>query len=436
MKSLSSSGPGHCPFTAETRVRSPLGMLIKDKFFPIVTVILGACLEYYNYMLLTFMLKYDGFLLNFFASNSHSSAMLAGYQFLLLTALSRPFGALFFGWIGDKYGRKQALFWSIILMSFSSFLLTVSPTYQQIGSYALLFLFFCRVMQIISASGESNGVAIFLIEHVGHSRAGFASGVAFSATILGAGLANYAAYVISTLDVTWRYAFLIGGVVSAIGMIIRFKIIETHTSGNSSTSVTSTGSWLLYTCIILVSAATSAGFYYTAVFLSGHWQRSLSIISYNKINYLNSELIFLYAFLLLLSGILSDYISLFKLMKSGAYTLLLITPITYSLITSSPHSRYIMPLLILSFAALSLLSGPLHSFLYRFFPPHMRYRTVSLCYSIASATIGTGTIFASEYLTQYNNQLGWIWIWCVFAAALLSLYQAEKIWKTYHCNDV
>lgn len=418
------------------------------------------------------MIKYDVFLLEFFPSGDHMTAMLHGYVFLLATALMRPFGALIFGWIGDKYGRKVALFWSLILMSFSSFLFTLAPSYKSVGQWCLLFLFFCRVMQIISASGESNGAAIFLIEHVGHSRAGLASGIAFSATILGAACAIFASSLVTTMGASWRYAFLIGGFVSSAGMLIRFKIRETHRGNvsdaekkhangndeedkvdnasmqdceeNDNDCIKKDNGFSLYTAIILVSAATSAGFYYIAVFLSGHWQHMLristgmvdtGIVKLNVINYLNIDIVLVYTVCLFIMGMLSDYVSLFKLMRSGVYGLLLMLPTTYYMITLMPENSMIMPAMCVMVVFLSMLCGPLHSFLYRFFPANKRYRTVSLCYSIAASTIGTGTVPISGYLAKFNVWSGWMWIWFVMLAALIGLFIAERVWLDHIETD-
>lgn len=392
-----------------------------------LAVILSACLEYYNYMLLTFMLKNPAFLMDFFPANAYSTSILHGYFFLLICALMRPFGALFFGWIGDKYSRTTALFWSMILMSVSAFTLSACATYTSVGHWCIVCLFICRVAQIISASGESNGVAIFLIEQLGDKRAGMASGMAFGGTMLGAAMASGASTILRIYHISWRYAFFIGGFVAMTAMIMKFAMHEE--SSNKTIQVKSKDPIMMYVTVILVSAATSAGFYYISVFLSGYWIQMLSQAGHQANELYNIFLVLFYAGMLFAIGTLSDYVSLFKLMKAGSAGLMALLPVSYYMILNNPTSIWILPILYLTIISLSMLSGPLHSFLYRFFPKHKRYKAVSLCYSIAAATIGFGTIPISGYLRMINASYGWIFIWCVMLSALVSLIASERIWN-------
>lgn len=78
---------------------------------------------------------------------------------------ARPFGSLFFGYLGDTKGRRYALMLSISTMGISTFLIGCLPQYSEIGILATLLLIMCRLLQGFSLGGESNGSFIFLLEH-------------------------------------------------------------------------------------------------------------------------------------------------------------------------------------------------------------------------------------------------------------------------------
>lgn len=447
--SLSSSGPGHRPFTAETRVRLPLGMLFKKKAWPILTVVSGATLEYYAYMLFAVMVSNSAFLDQFFVADNGALKVLKGYLFFTICALCRPLGALVFGWIGDKYGRRQALFGALILMSFSCFLIAGLPTYQTAGIYAIVFLFIARVSQIISASGETNGAPIFLIEHFGPARAGLASGLAYFGTMTGSSLATVAgAYFIGD---TWRYAFLIGGMAGIIAIFVRLKLRESkeftqaaHTPAQEDLSVQKFSSYLV---VLIISACASGAFYYSAMFLARCWQ-DLSIQSaltstsnstnIHSIDALRAGLVWFYAFTTFFGGMISDYFSIFKVMRIGGIGLLISIPLFLLSIAADPSFSILNAgLYAIIMLALGIFAGPSHSFMYRFFPPRSRYRAVSLCYSIATATVGSGTMPAAYFLfTKYSSPLASaFWIVPIILAAFWALNKAKKMHVDKNINS-
>ena len=77
----------------------------------------------------------------------------------------RPLGALIFGYIGDKYGRRKALLISVILVSISSTIVAVIPDVKQIGIFSPILILLCRITQGMAAGGETSINSAFLIEH-------------------------------------------------------------------------------------------------------------------------------------------------------------------------------------------------------------------------------------------------------------------------------
>lgn len=78
--------------------------------------------------------------------------------------LVRPIGGVFFGRIGDKYGRKIVLSTTIILMALSTLFIALLPTYEQIGVWAPILLLVARMIQGFSTGGEYSGAMVYIAE--------------------------------------------------------------------------------------------------------------------------------------------------------------------------------------------------------------------------------------------------------------------------------
>ena len=81
-----------------------------------------------------------------------------------MSFILRPIGGVIWGMWGDRFGRRWALSWSILIMSGSTFLVGLLPGYRTIGAAAPLLLLLLRIIQGFSASGEYAGAATFLAE--------------------------------------------------------------------------------------------------------------------------------------------------------------------------------------------------------------------------------------------------------------------------------
>ena len=97
----------------------------------------------------------------FFPSSDPVVALMSTYAIFALSFIVRPFGGIFWGYIGDKYGRKHALSWSIMIMTLATMCIALLPNYASIGIFAPLLLLFFRMIQGFSASGEYAGASNF-----------------------------------------------------------------------------------------------------------------------------------------------------------------------------------------------------------------------------------------------------------------------------------
>ena len=124
---------------------------------------IGNLLEWYDFAIYGYLAIYIAS--SFFPDDDPLSSLLATFGAFAAGYLARPFGAMVFGHIGDRFGRKHVLTISILMMGASSICIGLLPTYDQIGATAGVLLVAMRVIQGISVGGEFSGSIVFTAEH-------------------------------------------------------------------------------------------------------------------------------------------------------------------------------------------------------------------------------------------------------------------------------
>lgn len=197
-----------------------------------VASMVGTAIEYFDNYIYT-MAAVLVFNVQFFNSDDPVSNQLMSLSVLALAFFTRPMGSILFGHFGDKYGRKQTLIASLLLMGLSTVAIGLLPNYAAIGIWATVLLCLCRIGQGLGLGGEWGGAALVATEHAPkHKRAFFGIFPQMGAPI-GLLLANGAFYLVNLiygeqtfLDWAWRIPFVASIVMIAIGLYIRIKISE------------------------------------------------------------------------------------------------------------------------------------------------------------------------------------------------------------------
>ena len=189
---------------------------------------IGNALEFYDFSLYGFFATILAS--QFFPAGDRVAAIFYTFTVFGVGFLMRPLGAIVFGHIGDKYGRKIALSLSVILMAVPTALIGVLPNYATIGILAPIILTFCRLLQGLCTGGEYNGAAIFVIEHQKDKR-GFAGGLITSSCAIGSLLGTLVGWFFSGYSEcfgidAWRIPFIMGLVIGIIGLYTRHKLDE------------------------------------------------------------------------------------------------------------------------------------------------------------------------------------------------------------------
>ena len=193
---------------------------------------IGSAVEYYDFFIYgTAAALVFGKI--FFPSIDPQLGMIAAFATFGVAYIARPFGALVLGHIGDKFGRKKVLTFTLLLMGISTFLVGALPTYDQIGIASPILLVILRLLQGISASGEQAGANSMTLEHAPANRRAFFTSFTLSGTQAGLILATLVFIPISALPEKdllawgWRIPFFLSAIVVAVGFWVRRTLPET-----------------------------------------------------------------------------------------------------------------------------------------------------------------------------------------------------------------
>ena len=169
----------------------------------------------------------------FFAGLDPTPALIAALALFAVGFAFRPLGALIFGVIGDRLGRKGAFLITVTMMGAATFLIGLLPTYAQSGSLGPILLIFLRILQGIALGGEYGGAAIYVAEHAPNNKRGAATGWIQSSASFGLLAALLVIVATRTsvgedvfLDWGWRIPFLVSAVLLAISVWMRAKLAE------------------------------------------------------------------------------------------------------------------------------------------------------------------------------------------------------------------
>jgi MFS family permease len=164
-------------------------------------------------------------------SGTELDGIIAAFVTYAVGFVARPIGGIVFGHFGDKFGRKQLLQLSIVLVGVSTFLMGCLPTFAQIGYWAPALLVFLRFVQGFAVGGEWGGAVLLVAEHSPNKSRGFWSSWPQSAVPMGNLLATGVLFTLSStlsqeafLGWGWRVAFWLSAVIVIVGYYIRTKV--------------------------------------------------------------------------------------------------------------------------------------------------------------------------------------------------------------------
>ena len=411
---------------------------------------IGTFLEYFDLMLYVHM----AVLLNelfFPKTDPHTTSLMAAFAFCS-TFVFRPLGALIFGWIGDRIGRKSTLIATTVLMSLSCAVMASLPTYAQIGITATWLVTFCRMAQGMSSMGEIIGAEIYIAESVGRPASYPAVASLGVASALGSMVAVGIAALVTTFNLNWRLAFWIGASVAIVGAVARTRLRETPEfikmekerlrylieKENQKTGEVAKAAWkepIAWKTLVayfLIFCGNPLSFYLTFIYFNQTLKSQFGYASETVITHN-----FFLTVIMLAASIFWTFLSsrihplrILKIRGSIVLFLMLALPFLIMAITS-PGQLFVIQAFIV---VLTLGSLPGDAVFIYHLPVYSRFTYASFLYAIARALMYVVTSFGLVYLGERFGTFGlWFITLPITIAFLYGVHVFEGLERRRKC---
>jgi MFS family permease len=383
----------------------------------------------------------------FYPTGNDTIALIAYLSTFAVGFIVRPFGALFFGRIGDIVGRKYAFLVTLSIMGGATALIGFLPTYATAGWFAPIALLAIRVLQGLALGGEYGGAAVYVAEHVPDGKRGFYTSFIQITATLGLFVSLIVVLVtqssMSKEDFSawgWRIPFLISIALVSISLYIRLKMKESPIfTSIKAAHMTSAqplkeafAKWENAKRVLISLFGATAG--QGVVWYTGQFYALFYLQTILKVNLRTSAIIVAVALVLAMPfftvfGSLSDkigrkwlmmaacllavvtYIPIYKAMQSAAGNNVVtvkstknrvtgaisLTPLTSDAATgalvpakeaANPNVPLLVLLVFIQVFYVCMIYGPIAAYLVEAFPAKIRYTSLSLPYHIGNGVFG------------------------------------------------
>jgi MFS family permease len=404
----------------------------------------GTMIEWYDFYIFGSLTAIMA--LKFYPPGNDTFAYVAYLVTFAVGFLVRPFGALFFGRIGDLVGRKYAFLVTLSIMGFSTFAIGLMPSYATAGWFAPVVLVLIRVLQGLALGGEYGGAAVYVGEHVPDQKRGFyTSFIQITATL---GLFVSLIVILVTQNAMskeefaaygWRIPFLVSIILVLISLYIRLKMKESPIfSQLKSAGMTSTQplrdaftKWANLKLVLISLFGATAGqgvIWYTGQFYALFYMQTILKVNVKTANIIVAIALLLGMPFFTVVGALSDrigrkklmmagcllgvltYIPIYKAMEraagnnvvtvkstrnkvTGAIALTAMTTDTTGALVPAkeapnPNITALVMLILVQVLYVCLVYGPIAAYLIEAFPAKIRYTSLSLPYHIGNGVFG------------------------------------------------
>ncbi|HEX2079414.1 MAG TPA: MFS transporter [Longimicrobium sp.] len=403
-----SDAPLHAPTASAATVHEPSDRRTIWKV--IVASAVGTMIEWYDFYIFGSLATLLAG--HFFPTGNTTLALLQTLATFAAGFAARPFGALFFGRIGDLVGRKYAFLVTLLIMGGATFVIGLLPGYATIGVAAPLILLLLRLVQGLALGGEYGGAATYVAEHVPDNRRGFYTAFIQTTATLGLLLSLLVILAVRSLMPTedwerwgWRIPFLLSSVLVLVSLFIRLRLRESplftqmKAAGKTSTrpiaeSFGSAGRWQTMLIVLWGAAAGQAVVWYTGQFYALTWLENVG-----KVDFVDTRTIIAVALVLatpffIVFGALSDRIGRKKVMMAGNLLAAVLTiPIFQLMWRFTPAGGSYNPVALTACVFVlvifvTIVYGPIAAFLVESFPARVRYTSVSLPYHVGNGYFG------------------------------------------------
>jgi MFS family permease len=309
--------------------------VVRDyKIWHVITAsAVGTMIEWYDFYIFGSLASVISPL--FYPRGNDTLALIAYLSTFAVGFVVRPFGALFFGRIGDLVGRKYAFLVTLLIMGGATALIGVLPTYASIGVAAPVMLLLIRILQGLALGGEYGGAAVYVAEHVPDGQRGFYTSFIQITATLGLFLSLAVILILQNMmsdadfrQWGWRVPFLISIGLVAVSLYIRLRMKESpifeHLKGTGATSARplreAFTQWVNLKRVLISLFGATAGqgvVWYTGQFYALFYLQTILNVHDTSANYIVAAALLGGMPLFVLFGHLSDRLGRKRIMLAG-----------------------------------------------------------------------------------------------------------------------
>ncbi len=388
----------------------------------VLSSFMGNFIEWFDYASYSYLATVIA--LVFFPGEDKMVATMMTFGVFALAFLVRPIGAIFWGNMGDKKGRKWALAISILLMSGGTFLIGCLPTYAMIGIWAPILLLVCRVLQSFSASGEYAGAATFIAEYAPTNHRGFYCSMVPASTAVGLLIGSlFATFMFNTWGADswfvvtwgWRIPFWLAGPLGYVTHYIRSHLEDSPVYEKMQANLEAKGETgeekpirALFKhhfkkLIISFGACVlnAVGFYAVLTYLPNYLEATLN---YNAAAASTITTIVLVAYIgfIFISGRISDRVGRKRMLIIACIGFIVFTIPAFNLLGTLDFTTILIVELLMCLI-LTINDGTLSSYLTETFPTSVRYSGFALSFNLANAIFGGSASYISFWLISVTG---------------------------------
>ena len=411
---------------------------------------IGNFIEWYEFAVYGFLATVIA--RNFFqlAGEAPLTGLILTYASFAIAFFFRPLGAIIFGRIGDRIGRKPTLIIVLVMMTLATTAIGLVPVYASIGIAAPLILTGLRILQGLFAGGEYGGAVSLMTEFAPRGKRGlYGAWQSFTVALgllAGAGIVALISVVLSPEELYawgWRLPFFLAIPMGGVALWLRVKMEETpgflrqqKQQQQYPQPTANVGQTLkaILTGIGRLMVWSAAGYTYLVI-MPAYLQSSLHT-GFNQALLIAVISNIGFAMTILPAGILSDKWGRRNVMVIAAVLLLILALPLLKILQAESSTLLVKALVVLVAGGLvGMLAGPGPAMLSEMFPTKVRYTGLGLAYSLSNAIFsGCAGLIITGLIKQTGNLD--IPAYYVMATAVVSIFALMTLKKNDHLRSL